>query len=185
MRFEVVYPADAWSVMPRPDAHDDEPWVADQAAAWAAGPLVGLADRLQVAARQALLRRRAGIDTSLFFRPVGIPVTGVLHAALRTVPPAAAEAAATGSPEWMLPEVALQSDPVVEDFETEHVPRGRRVAFVTTEPDGSGATLAGIAYGLVWRDMIGLVFSELAHREAIGAMQLHADPLVGSLRVAR
>ncbi|MGR0221146.1 hypothetical protein [Agromyces sp. ZXT2-6] len=183
MRFEIAYPPDAWAIMPDPGAEADDLWVAEQRAAYRDGPLAGLADELEFAAREALDRRRAGIDTSLFFRPVGVPVTGVLHATLRTVRPGADEAAATGSPDWMLPDVPLLTEPVVADFETEHVPHGRRIAYVTTEPDGAGATLAGIAYGLVWPGMVGLVFSELAHREAIGAMQAHADPVVGSLRV--
>jgi hypothetical protein len=183
VRFEVAYPAETWAVMPDPHSRADDLWLAEQWAAYAGGPLAGLADRLEGAAREALARRRTGIDTSLYFRPTGIPVTGVLHAGLRSVPSRAEEAAGLGTFDWMMPDAPLLTEPVVADFETEHVPHVRRITYVTTLPDGSGGTLAGLSYGLVLPGMLGLVFSELAHREVIGLMQPHADPLVGSLAV--
>lgn len=183
MRFEVVYPTETWAIMPDPQSQADGLWVAEQRAAYAGGPLEGLADRLEGAAREALDRRRTGIGTSLYFRPTGIPVTGVLHAGLRSVPSAPEGALETGSLDWILPDTPLLTEPVVEDFETEHVPHVRRVTYVTTLPDGSGGTLAGLSYGLVLPGVLGLVFSELAHREVIGLMQAYADPLVGSLAV--
>ncbi|HEU4466448.1 MAG TPA: hypothetical protein VFR98_07960 [Agromyces sp.] len=184
MRFEVVYPGDTWSIMPAPGAGADGMWVAEQRAAYANGPLAGLGDELEAAAREALGRRRDGIDTSLYFRPSTMPMTGVLHATLRALPEGVdSEEAASGSIDWMLPEGEVLADPVVEEFETESVPHGYRVAYVTTRPDGAGATLAGISYGLVLPGLVGLVFSELAHREVIGTMQRFADPVVGSLRV--
>jgi hypothetical protein len=183
VRFEVAYPAETWAVMPDPHSRADDLWLAEQRAAYAGGPLAGLADRLEGAAREALARRRTGIDTSLYFRPTGIPVTGVLHAGLRSVPSRAEETAGLGTFDWMMPDAPLLTEPVVADFETEHVPHVRRITYVTTLPDGSGGTLAGLSYGLVLPGMLGLVFSELAHREVIGLMQPHADPLVGSLGV--
>lgn len=183
MRFELVYPSETWAVMPDPQSQADGLWVAEQRAAYAGGPIEGLADRLEGAAREALGRRRTGIDTSLYFRPTGIPVTGVLHAGLRSLPSGADETAAAVSLDWMMPDVPLLTEPVIDDFETAHLPHVRRVAFVTTVPDGSGGTLAGLSYGLVLPGVLGLVFSELAHREVIGVMQAHADPLVGSLAV--
>lgn len=183
MRFEVAYPSEAWAIMPDPQAEADDLWVAEQRAAYSGGPLEGFAAALEGAAREALRRRRTDIDTSLYFRPVGTPVTGVLHARLRSLPSGVDAAAATDSVDWVLPDTPLLTDPVVEDLETEHVPLVRRAAFVTTLPDGSGGTLAGLAYGLVLPGVLGLVFSELAHREVVGVMQAHADPLVGSMRV--
>lgn len=183
MRFEVAYPAETWAVMPDPQSRADDLWLAEQRGAYVGGPLEGLADRLEGAAREALRRRRTGIDTSLYFRPTGIPVTGVLHARLRSVPSRAEDAPALGSFDWMMPDVPLLIEPVVADFETGHVPHVRRMSYVTTLPDGSGGTLAGLSYGLVLPGMLGLVFSELAQREVIGLMQPHADPLVGSLAV--
>ncbi|GAA1055994.1 hypothetical protein GCM10017608_13500 [Agromyces luteolus] len=184
MRYEVAHPGDTWSIMPAAGAGADGMWVAEQRAAYAQGPLAGLADELEAAAREALGRRREGIDTSLYFRPSTMPMTGVLHASLRVLPEGVdSEAIASASIEWMLPDDGLLGEPVVEEFETESVPHGYRVAYVTTRPDGAGATLAGISYGLVLPGMIGLVFSELAHREVVGTMQRFADPVVGSLRV--
>jgi hypothetical protein len=183
VRFEVAYPAETWAVMPDPQSQADDLWLAEQRAAYAGGPLEGMADRLEGAAREALRRRRIGIDTSLYFRPAGMPVTGVLHAGLRSVPSGVEEVPAIGTFDWMLPDAPLLAEPVVADFETEHVPHVRRMTYVTTLPDGSGGTLAGLSYGLVLPGVLGLVFSELAHREVIGLMQPHADPLVGSLAV--
>ncbi|MFE5671098.1 hypothetical protein ACFQ58_05745 [Agromyces sp. NPDC056523] len=184
MRFEVVYPAETWSIMPEPGAGADDLWVAEQRMAYSGGVLAGLADALEGAAREALARRRTGIDTSLFFRPSDMPMTGVLHATIRALPAEVdAEAATSGSLDWMLPDAALLTEPAVEEFETESVPHGYRAAYVTTVPDGAGATLAGISYGLVLPGMVGVVFSELADREVIGTMQRFADPVVGSLRV--
>jgi hypothetical protein len=184
MRFEVVYPGDTWSIMPGPGAGADGLWLAEQRAAYAHGPLAAYGDQLEAAAREALGRRRAGIDTSLYFRPTAMPMTGVLHATLRALPEGVdSEAVASESMDWMLPEEELLGDPVVEEFETESVPHGYRVAYVTQRSDGAGATLAGISYGLVLPGLLGLVFSEPAHREVIGTMQRFADPVVGSLRV--
>jgi hypothetical protein len=183
VRFEIVYPAETWAVMPDPDSHADDLWVAEQRAAYAGGPLDPLADRLEGAAREALGRRRTGIDTSLYFRPTGMPVTGVLHAGLRAVPTGSEETTAIEAFDWMAPDAPLAIEPVIEDLETEHIPHVRRMTYVTTLPDGSGGTLAGLSYGLVLPGVVGLVFSELAHREAIALMQAHADPIVGSLAV--
>lgn len=184
MRFELAYPAETWSIMPEPAAEADELWVAEQRLAYAGGALEPLADELEGAAREALARRRTGIDTSLFFRPSDMPMTGVLHATLRTLPEGVdAEEATSGSLDWALPDVPLLIEPLVDEFETNAVPHGYRIAYATTLPDGAGATLAGISYGLVLPGMIGVVFSELAHREVIGTMQQFADPIVGSLRV--
>ena len=183
VRFEVVYPSATWAIMPDPGSHADDLWVAEQRAAYAGGPLEGLADQLEGAAREALDRRRVGIDTSLFFRPTGMPVTGVLHAALRSVPSTPEDAAAIGTFDWMAPEAPLLTEPVVEDLETEHLPHVRRMTYVTALPDGSGGTLAGLSYGFVLPGVLGLVFSEPAHREVIGLMQAHADTIVGSLEV--
>lgn len=183
MRFEVAYPAETWAVMPDPQSHADDLWLAEQRAVYAGGPLAGLADRLEGAAREALGRRRIGIETSLYFRPTGIPVTGVLHAGLRSLPSLAEDAPALETFDWMMPEVPLLTEPVLADFETEHVPHVRRMTYVTTLPDGSGGTLAGLSYGLLMPGVLGLVFSEPAHREVIGLMQPHADRVVGSLAV--
>jgi hypothetical protein len=183
VRFELVYPTETWAILPDADSHADDLWVAEQRAAYLGGPLDAFADRLEGAAREALGRRRIGIDTSLYFRPTGMPVTGVLHAGLRSVPSGSDGAAATGTFDWMTPDAPLLTDAVVEDFETEHVPHVRRMTYVTTLPDGAGGTLAGLSYGLVLPGVLGLIFAELAPREVIGLMQACADPLVGSLAV--
>ena len=102
-----------------PGAGADGLWLAEQRAAYAHGPLAAYGDELEAAAREALGRRRAGIDTSLYFRPTTMPMTGVLHATLRALPEGVdAEAVASESIDWMLPEEALLGDPVVEEFET-------------------------------------------------------------------
>lgn len=179
MRFEITYPEDVWSVMPDPDAAADDLWIAEQRTAYATGPLAAYDGVLEGAAREALGRRRIGVDTSLFFRPLDLPMTGVLHATLQSAPPDI-----DADPlEWMLPGVDLLLEPAISQFQTDGLPLGYRIAYVTKETFDDGAPKAGIAYGLLVDGLLGLVFSELARTDVAGAMQIHADPVVGSLRV--
>lgn len=179
MRFEVSYPADVWSVMPDAAADADELWVAEQRTAYAGSSLAPYDDVIEGAAREALRRRRIGVDTSLFFRPVELPMTGVAHVLLQAAPPDVEADPLT----WMLPGVELLLEPTISEFETDTVPHGYRIAYVAAETDRDGERLAGIAYGLLVDGLLGLVFSELARTDVAGAMQLYADPVVGSLRV--
>jgi hypothetical protein len=179
MRFEIAYPDEVWSVMPDPRANADDLWVAEQRTAYAGGPLAAYDEILEGAAREALSRRRLGVDTSLFFRPLDLPMTGVLHAMVQPAP-ADVEADPLG---WMLPGVDLLLEPAVSQFETDDVPLGYRIAYVAQETFDDGSPKAGIAYGLLAQGLLGLVFSELARADVAGAMQLHADPIVGSLRI--
>jgi len=179
MKFEIAYPDDVWSVLPDPAAESDELWIAEQRTAYAGGPLAAYGEAVEGAAREALARRRVGIDTSLFFRPLDLPMTGVLHALLQPAP-AGVEADPLAS---MLPGVELLLEPVITPFETDDVPLGYRIAYVTRQTFEDGSPKGGIAYGLLVDGLLGLVFSELARTDVAGAMQLHADPVVGSLRI--
>ena len=169
MRFEVSYPADVWSVMPNPAADADELWVAEQRTAYAGSSLAPYDEVIEGAAREALRRRRSARGTSLFFRPVELPMTGVMHVLPEAAPPDVEADPLT----WMLPGVELLLEPTISDLETAR-PHGYRIAYVAAETDRDGEHLAGIAYGLLVDGLLGIVFSELARTDVAGAMQLYA-----------
>lgn len=181
MRLEVSFPERIWAVLPRPTSPEvDEAWVAEQVAFAAESGAASLGAHVERTAREALGFRRAGIETSLFFRPLTARASGVLHLTLAAslddgVEPTAAD--------WIPDGLDPAFDPVVSEFETDHSPHGFRVAYLSAERADDGRPLAGIAYGLVLDGGVATVFSELAETEVAGLMQLHADPLVASLRL--
>ncbi|MGR2752997.1 hypothetical protein [Agromyces arachidis] len=179
MRFEITYDDRIWSVMPDPAAGADDLWVAEQRLRFSDGLFAAHLDALEAAAREALARRRTGGVTTLFFRPLGVPATGVLHVALADAVLDERE----GPLAWLPPGVEPRTDPVVTPFETEVACRGHRLAYVTDRDDAGGEPLAGLAYGFAIDDRAGYVFSELARTDVTGLMQSHADAVVGSLRL--
>lgn len=179
MRFEITYDERIWAVMPEPDAGADDLWIAEQRMRFTHGPFAAHVDALETAAREALLRRRTGAVTSLFFRPDAVPATGVLHVTL-------AEGAAPDVDDplaWLPADVVARIDPVVTPFETELVRCGRRIAFVSDRDDAGGDPATGLVYGFPIGGRTGYVFSEEARGDVTGLMQPHADSIVGSLRL--
>lgn len=179
MRFEITFDERIWAIMPDPDAAADDLWVAEQRLRFAGGPFAAHVDALEGAAREALRRRRVGGVTSLFFRPDGVPATGVLHVALAETTVDEGE----GPLAWLPPGLTPRIDPVVTPFETDLVRRGHRIAWVGDRDDAGGVPLAGLAYGFPIGERTGYVFSEEARTDVIGLMQRHADSVVGSLRM--
>lgn len=179
MRFEITYDERIWAIMPEPGAGADELWVAEQRMRFVHGRQAAHVDALETAAREALLRRRSGGVTSLFFRPDDVAATGVLHVALAewTAPDVDDPLA------WLPADVVPRIDPVVTPFETDLVRRGHRIAFVSDRDDAGGDPATGLVYGFPVGDRTGYVFSEEARSDVTGLMQPHADAVVGSLRL--
>lgn len=183
MRFEIAFPDDVWAVMPAPGSGDEEGWPASQRAAAAAhGLSAERTAHLERAAQQALSFRREGIATSLFFRPLGAASTGVFHITTAAV---AVEDDRFAADDWIPAGVDPSFAPVVSEFETDHSPHGVRIAFVSDRRTPDGVPLAGITYGLRLDGGVATAFSELADPEVVGLMQLHADPVIDSLRLVR
>ncbi|QTX05502.1 hypothetical protein [Agromyces archimandritae] len=180
MRFAVDYPPELWAAMPDPAAGSDELWIAEQRAAFAGGPFADRGELFERAAREALARRRAGVDTSLLFRPTELPMTGVVHAVLLSDP----EASARTVDDWLPDPATLLVDPAVSEFETDAFEHGFRIAYVLKERFADGSPKTGFVYGLIGAGIVGTVFSEPAIQEVTGTMQLYTDPVVGSLRTA-
>lgn len=179
MRFEITYDERIWAMMPDPDAAADDLWVAEQRLRFADGPFGAHVDALEGAAREALRRRRIGGVSSLFFRPDGVPATGVLHVALTETTVDDRE----GPLAWLPPGVTTRIEPAVTPFETDLVRRGHRIAYVSERDDSGGAPLTGLVYGFPVGDRTGYVFSEEARSDVTGLMQRHADSVVASLRL--
>lgn len=179
---EITYPAEVWSVMPSIGSGDEEAWVAGQVALAEEFGGAKAAALVARAAPEALIFRRNGIDTSLFFHPFSIEGTGVLHV---TVAGLDAPDGALDAADWIPDGLDPAFEPIVSEFETDHSPHGFRVAYLSAHRAEDGRPLAGISYGLQLDGGIATVFSELADTEIAGLMQLHADPLVGSLRLVR
>lgn len=179
---EITYPADVWSVLPSIGAGLDEAWVAGQVALAEETGGSQAAALIARAAPEALIFRRQGIDTSLFFHPSSIEGTGVLHL---TVAAVESPAEAITAADWIPDGVDPRYEPIVSEFETDHSPHGFRIAYLSAHPAEDGRPLAGLSYGLQLDGGIATVFSELADAEVVGLMQFHADPIVGSLRLVR
>lgn len=179
MRFEVAFDERIWAVMPDPDAAADELWIAEQRLRFTDGPFAAHVDALEGAAREALRRRRVGGATSLFFRPDGVPATGVLHVALADTSVDDRE----GPLAWLPPSVVPRIEPVVTPFSTDLGHRGHRIAYVSDRDDSGGEPLTGLVYGFAVGTRTGYVFSEEARGDVTGLMQPHADSIVGSLRL--
>jgi hypothetical protein len=179
VRFEFDYSADLWAVMPLAGSEGEADWVAEQVALARAGDpaLAGEAERR---AWHALSQRREGIGTSLYFRPPGLPASGVLHITVGDVSVADEEFVAD---DWIREGIRADVAPTVMEFETDHCPHGFRVAYVAEETGPDGSDLAGITYGLRFPDGVCAVFSEQADRETTALLQIGADPLVSSLRL--
>ena len=187
MRFEISYQPALWAVIPElGDDELDEHWVAEQADAYAVGPMSAAVERSVLravggaAAREALSYRRAEVETSLFFRPVTDPMFGVMHFLVQQEPEGIDDVEPA---DWLAPGMELLIDPVVAEFETDHIPHGYRMAYATTQSFDDGVQKTGVSWGFRLDGKLGLVFSELARADVAGLMLAGCDPIVGSLRL--
>jgi hypothetical protein len=180
MRLEISYPERTWAVMPSPSAFDDEAWIAAQVAFAGESDAAHLSGHIERTAREALTFRRVGIDTSLFFRPLTVIATGVLHLTVADSGDADSDLRAS---DWIPDGLDPAFEPIVSEFETDYSSHGIRVAYLSASRADDGRPLAGINYGLRLDGGVATVFSELADTEVAGLMQVNADPIVASLRL--
>ncbi len=178
MPFRFDYPAEVWAVLPEPDAGRDEEWL-DAQLLIAREQCADRMDDARAWAERALALRREGVATSLYFRPPGLPTSGVLHLTFADV---VVEDSEFRADDWIPEGSDPRFDPIVSEFETDASPHGYRVAYVSDQRAPDGAELAGIVYGLRFETGLATVFSELSDRETTGLMQWQADPIVASLR---
>jgi hypothetical protein len=184
MMIEMELPQAAWSGLPRQFPTDSgqsaDDWFEELSRAYSAGR-GGLTPEQVGGLRDMVGEARAQISdrdvATLLFRPIGLPVTAVVHVQLAAAEPDTEDAIAHA----LLPEVPMALPPRIDSIEHAAFGTGRKGTFLSGELLDDRA-VGGTSYAFSADGIVVHVFTGPVPPSVLGLMEAPLDEVVASMR---
>jgi hypothetical protein len=184
MMIEMELPQATWSGLPRRFPTDSgqsaDDWFEELSRAYSAGRR-GLTPEQVGGLRDMVGEARAQISdrdvATLLFRPIGLPVTAVVHVQLAAAEPDTDDAIAHG----LLPEVPMALPPRIDSIEHDAFGVGRKGTFLSGELLDDRA-VGGTSYAFSADGIVVHVFTGPVPPSVLGLLEAPLDEVVASMR---